>query len=67
MANEGDMAICGLVHCPHGLQGFLSHLSGYVGGHQHGAEFARSKKALRTQISFERPSMYPATKPVAAP
>ena len=30
----------------HGLQGFLPHLSGHVGGHQYGAEFARSKKAM---------------------
>ena len=35
-----------LVQCPNGLQRFLPHLSGHVGGHQHGAEFARSKKAM---------------------
>ena len=42
----GDMAMFGACSMPHGLQGFLPHLSGYVGGHQHGAEFARSKKAM---------------------
>jgi len=26
----------GLSHCPYGLQGFLPHLSGHLGGHQHG-------------------------------
>jgi hypothetical protein len=41
------------VQCPHGLQGFLPHLSGHVGGHQHGAEFALSKKAL-TLVSKKR-------------
>ena len=42
----GDMAIFGACSMPHGLQGFLPHLSGYVGGHQHGAECARSSKTL---------------------
>ncbi|CAE06880.1 hypothetical [Parasynechococcus marenigrum WH 8102] len=40
------MAIFGACSMPHGLQGFLPHLSGYVGGHQHGAECARSSKTL---------------------
>ena len=31
---------------PYGLQGFLPHLAGYVGGHQHSSECARSTKAL---------------------
>ena len=52
-----DLAIFEACSTPYGLQGFLPHLSGDVGGHQHGAEFALSKKALSTQISFERPSM----------
>ena len=38
---------------PHGLQGFLPHMPRYVGGHQHGAEFALSKTAL-TLISEKR-------------
>ena len=42
----GDMAMFGACSMPHGLQGFLPHLSGYVGGHQHGAECARSSKTL---------------------
>ena len=44
----GDMAMFGACSMPHGLQGFLPHLSGYVGGHQHGAECARSSKTLNS-------------------
>jgi len=51
----------------HGLQGFLPHLSGHIGGDQHAAELALATTALNTQISLERPSRKPATKPVAAP
>ena len=42
----GDMAMFGACSMPHGLQGFLPHLAGYVGGHQHSSECARSTKAL---------------------
>ena len=36
MRLKGDVQSAGLSHCPYGLQGFLPHLSGHFGGHQHG-------------------------------
>ena len=48
MATGGDMSICGACSMPRGLQGFLPHLSGDIGGYQHAAEFELSMMALRT-------------------
>ena len=45
----GDMAMFGACSMPHGLQGFWPHLSGYVGGHQHGAECALFEDAEQQQ------------------
>ena len=53
MATGADLAICWACSMLHGLQGFLPHLSGDVGGHQHVAELALSKTAL-TLVSNKR-------------
>ena len=50
---KGDVAICGACSILNGLQGFLPHLFGHVGGHQHVAELALSKTAL-TLVSNKR-------------
>ena len=40
MCPKSDVAICGACSLLNGLQGFLPHLFGHVGGNQHVAELA---------------------------